>query len=42
MSGFPTQLFLALVGATPLFTLAQATGTLDKPPDTHFDSQSGA
>jgi di/tricarboxylate transporter len=30
MSGFPTQLFLTLVGVTLLFMLAQANGTLDK------------
>ena len=30
MAGFPSQLFLTLVGVTLLFTLAQANGTLDR------------
>lgn len=30
MSGFPSQLFLTLVGVTLLFTLAQCNGTLDR------------
>lgn len=30
VAGFPTQLFLTLVGVTLLFTQAQANGTLDK------------
>lgn len=30
MGGFPTQLFLTLVGVTLLFSMAQANGTLDK------------
>lgn len=30
MGGFPTQLFLTLVGVTLLFALAQVNGTLDK------------
>src|SRR5580765_768595 len=30
ISGFPTPLFLTLVGVTLLFTLAQSNGTLDK------------
>src|SRR5687767_14633365 len=30
LSGFPTQLFLTLVGVTLLFTQAQLNGTLDK------------
>ena len=30
MAGFPTALFLTLVGMTLLFTLAQCNGTLDR------------
>ena len=30
MAGFPTELFLTLVGVTLLFTLAQGNGTLDQ------------
>jgi Na+/H+ antiporter NhaD/arsenite permease-like protein len=30
MAGFPTQLFLTLVGVTLLFTLAQSNGSLDR------------